>query len=155
VDEHMPASKGEKASGRRSSTGIAFSADLATIGPDNNLRLTVTDERPGKKLGSWTVDVNCLLCHALIEKAAMDEPPAPETESKSKGKNKGNDKDTVISEAAESDATPSKVEEPADEPTIPSLATKSPDDLSSTVPLDLLPPKPGEPTAPPSPTPSN
>jgi hypothetical protein len=159
LDEHTPASKGKKGNGRKSSTGISFSAELTTIGPDNNLYLTVTDERPGKQLGSWTVDVKCLICHALIEKAATKEP----LQSKSDSENKGTSKDT-IAEVAEQDATASEDGHPAqdleDALAIPSRITKStipPCDLptSTTVPVDTVPPKTSEPAAPPSPISSN
>jgi hypothetical protein len=80
----MPPTKGKSKSSRRSSGVEAFSAALTTKGPEGSEQvcLTVTDERPNKKKQTWNVDVKCLLCHELIEKAAPAEPSELNTESK-------------------------------------------------------------------------
>jgi hypothetical protein len=64
---------GKKKGGRKSSAGVAFTARLVTIGESGPTYLTVTDKRSRHVNKSWNVDVNCLVCHELIEQA-IEEP---------------------------------------------------------------------------------
>ncbi|KAH8733074.1 hypothetical protein GQ44DRAFT_601970 [Phaeosphaeriaceae sp. PMI808] len=65
--------KTKKKRARQSSSGVSFVAHLTT--PESGeVCLTLTDKRPGKDERRWNVDVNCLLCDALIEAAAQDVP---------------------------------------------------------------------------------
>jgi hypothetical protein len=77
----VPPTKGKKKGGRKSSSDAAFTA-LLTTNESGQICLTVTDQRPTKKNQSWNVDVNCLLCHELIEKAAKDVLSKPSTQKK-------------------------------------------------------------------------
>jgi len=77
----MPPAKGrpaksKKKGARRSSTEAAFTARL-TVKDSSQLCLTVTDKRPGEDNNRWNVDVKCLLCKTLIEKASDEIPEAP------------------------------------------------------------------------------
>lgn len=58
----------------KSSSEADFSAYLSSLESDKTC-LTVTEKRPGQDNRRWNVDVNCLLCAKLIEKAAEDVPP--------------------------------------------------------------------------------
>jgi hypothetical protein len=85
INEHMPenkgsAAKGKKKGARKSSPGEAFTAHLSTIGENGPTHLTVTDKRPRQKNKQWNVDVNCLFCKELIEKASEEVPPDVKTE---------------------------------------------------------------------------
>ncbi|KAF2831080.1 hypothetical protein CC86DRAFT_366554 [Ophiobolus disseminans] len=75
--------KNKKKGARRSSTGSAFTAHLTTY-DTGQICLTVTDNRPGEEDNRWNVDVKCLLCQTLIEKAAKEIPPE-EAQASSKG----------------------------------------------------------------------
>jgi hypothetical protein len=71
-----------KKKANRKSTGVAdFTASYVELGA-GKVSLTITDKRPGQKNRRWNVDVNCLLCHALIEKAPEDFPPEANTKEK-------------------------------------------------------------------------
>jgi hypothetical protein len=58
----------------KTSSEADFSADLSAQDSGKTC-LTVTDKRPGQNNQRWNVDINCLLCGKLIEKAADDVPP--------------------------------------------------------------------------------
>jgi hypothetical protein len=70
--------KGKRKANRKSTGGADFTASYAELGA-SKVCLTVTDKRPGQKNRRWNVDLNCLLCHALIEKALEDLPPEANT----------------------------------------------------------------------------
>lgn len=63
--------KKEKSS-RSSSNGPIFTAKLIVHDAERMI-LTITDTRQEEK-NRWNVDINCLLCGELIEKAATDLP---------------------------------------------------------------------------------
>ncbi|KAH7076374.1 hypothetical protein BKA63DRAFT_281377 [Paraphoma chrysanthemicola] len=69
--------KTKKNMSRKSLVEAAFAARLVI--PDlNKVVLTVTDKREGQDSRRWNVDINCLLCKKLIEKAADELPPQQE-----------------------------------------------------------------------------
>ncbi|KAH7069347.1 hypothetical protein FB567DRAFT_540715 [Paraphoma chrysanthemicola] len=69
--------KTKKKMSRKSLAEAAFAARLVV--PDlNKVVLTVTDRREGQDNRRWNVDINCLLCKQLIEKAADELPPQQE-----------------------------------------------------------------------------
>jgi hypothetical protein len=76
--------------------------------------LTVKDKRPRQKNRRWNVDIKCLMCHALIEKAAANIP------SETKTKTKTYTKKTVAPKPEEQTVLPSReVETQPKAPVIP------------------------------------
>lgn len=63
--------KSKKKNGRKSSSGAPFAAELISE-ESGQLRLTVTDRRPEENKRQWNVDIRCLLCKELIEKASSE-----------------------------------------------------------------------------------
>ena len=61
-------SKAAKANGDDPASKSGFAAELSTS-DTSNLRLTVTDNRTFEKKRQWNVDVTCLMCDKVIEKA--------------------------------------------------------------------------------------
>jgi hypothetical protein len=54
---------------------VEFTAKLTTLGDFGPTYLTVTDQRPKHVGERFNVDIKCLVCDALIEKAAEELPP--------------------------------------------------------------------------------
>jgi hypothetical protein len=66
-------SKGRKADGGDSTATPAFEAKLSTS-ETSKTRLTITDKREGQNNRQWDVDIQCLMCEDIIEKAGDDSP---------------------------------------------------------------------------------
>jgi hypothetical protein len=131
-------SKRNKANGE---DAPAFEAQLSTS-DTSKTRLTVTDKREGQNNRQWDVDIPCLMCGKIIEKAEDDSPEeaVPQTPVAQTGDDaledeevmdataldtpfvsnppvKDVDQDVAIKEAPTSDTTPHEPEpEPEPEP---------------------------------------
>jgi hypothetical protein len=66
-------SKGGKADREDSTATPAFEAKLSTS-ETSKTRLTITDKREGQNNRHWDVDITCLMCEEIIEKAGDDSP---------------------------------------------------------------------------------
>jgi hypothetical protein len=73
--------EGKKKANRKSTGSADFIASYVEL-TAGKVCLTVTDKRPGQKNRRWNVDVNCLMCYTLIEKAPEDLPLEASTSKK-------------------------------------------------------------------------
>lgn len=113
----------KKKGAQRSSVEAAFTAHLTTQ-ESGQVCLTVTDKRPEGDNKRWNVDVNCLLCKELIEKAATEVPEAPAEVTK------------VTNEITATSTPEPKEEEDEDEDSVIGEDPKSDDPRSETVAPD-------------------
>jgi hypothetical protein len=121
--------QGKKKVDRKSTGGVDFIAQYSELG-GGKVCLTVTDKRPRQKNRRWNVDVNCPMCHALIEKAAEDVPP--EANMKKKVATTANENITLPSREAPAQPKQEESQDSVvgkdDTPNVPTSATAGPAD---------------------------
>ncbi|RAR06797.1 ebs-bah-phd domain-containing protein [Stemphylium lycopersici] len=91
-------SKAAKANGDDPASKSGFAAELSTS-DTSNLRLTVTDNRTFEKKRQWNVNITCLMCNKVIEKA--EDPSQPSGAKTSTAHTHGG----AVSDEADADGT--------------------------------------------------
>lgn len=81
IDKPSKKGPGRPKKGRKSSSTPAFEAEIS-ITKSGKTRLTLTDKRPEQNHRRWHMDVKCLSCNAIIEKAVGGEVAEEEEEDK-------------------------------------------------------------------------